>query len=328
LLLLSPGVLLDWPAPWLHVWTWSLALGAAALVCALALAAWHRGGGPGGQAWMALAAGIFGLAVLLTDLDAYASAATVRLSVLHYFFYALLFVLWMMVSARMGTPAASDGEPAAEQAVRRRLAQDLHDGVGSQLVSIISGLSMGTPQQRATAASLQECVVELKLLVDGMSHEASVLAHLASLRYRMQPLMAAAGMRLHWEIADEDLLEQVQGDAARQVLRMAQEALANVVRHSDADEVLVSCRHDKQGDALVLEVADNGVGMAPALRTAPALDESAAAGGRGLVGMERRARRLGGRLRIEAAHGQGTRVRLLLPMAGLHAASMPWLPTQ
>ena len=159
-------------------------------------------------------------------------------------------------------------------------------------------------------------MAELKLLVDGMDADASLLSHLASLRYRMQPLLAVAGIDLEWQIADEPALESVQGDAALQFLRLAQEALANVVRHSGANRVVLTCCHVKAQQALMLEVADNGVGMPTGLRTVhPDTFSEGESLGKGMRSMARRAARLGGLLVVEGVHGQGTRIRLLVPMA-------------
>ena len=87
----------------------------------------------------------------------------------------------------------------------------------------------------------------------------------------------------------------------REVLRIAQEALHNALRHADARRVAVRVRRRARG--LVLEVADDGVGFDPA-------DPEVRSRRLGLTSMEERARRLGGRLEIRSAPGQGTTVRL------------------
>lgn len=297
---------------WHAAWFGLNALCSTLLVLMLAQATWMRAGAKG---WMVLLMAISGLGVMLADMRA-AGDGPLRVSVSHYFYVVGMFVLWLALTRRV--EAQLDTQIPA-QLERERLAQDLHDGVGSQLASIISSLDMGTPQQRATAASLQQCLAELKLLVDGAEADASALSHLASLRYRMQPLLETAGIELRWQVADEDVIDRVRGDAARQILRIAQEALANTVRHSGANEVTVTCCHVKARNSLLLEVVDNGVGMSPDLLTIGM--ETSPSGntrlGKGLPGMERRARQLGGRLAIDAVHGRGTRVRLLVPMPRL-----------
>jgi signal transduction histidine kinase len=92
-------------------------------------------------------------------------------------------------------------------------------------------------------------------------------------------------------------------DAATQVFRVAQESLNNVRRHSHAAHVSMTLRRDAAG--WVLTVADDGNGF----------DPQGERSGHGLLGMEERARLLGGSLEIESAPGAGTTVRLRLPGA-------------
>ncbi len=302
------------PAGWEGAWFWLNAVCITALVLRLAHAIWRRADA---ESWMVLLVAVLGLGVALSDLRL-AGDGPVLVGASHHFFAVALFVLWLALTKRVGAAARPAGDAPAQQ-VKRELAQELHDGVGSQLTTIISALDAGSPEQRATAATLQQCLLELKLLVDGITEEGSVVGHLASLRYRMQPLLAAAGMDLQWNLADEDRLEQACGPGARQVLRVAQEALANAVRHSGADVVVLSCCHMKTVNALLLEISDNGRGMVYE-RYARTVDSGAphrAAQGKGLSGMVLRARQMGGQLSVESAPGEGTRVRLQVPMAAL-----------
>ena len=87
----------------------------------------------------------------------------------------------------------------------------------------------------------------------------------------------------------------------REVLRIAQEALQNALRHAEAKRIAVRLRGDEAG--LVLEVADDGAGFDP---DAPGLRSRRL----GLTSMEERAERLGGWLEIRSAPGAGTTVRL------------------
>ncbi|QTD47141.1 sensor histidine kinase [Ottowia testudinis] len=300
-----------------HAWFWMNALLSASLLLWLAHTVWHHGSPLG---WMALLVGVSGLGLMLTDLRL-AGDGAITVSTSHYFYLVALFVLQQARTQSTDAPASAEQTPPVNPE-RQRLAQELHDGVGSHLASIISALDLDTPWQRATAASLNECMAELKLLVDGMDSQASLLSHLASLRYRMQPLLAAAGIELRWQIADEAVLESVRGDAALQFLRLAQEAMANVVRHSGASQVVLTCCQVEARQALMLEIADNGVGIPAGLRTVhpDRLGEDGNAG-KGLRGMARRAQRLGGLLLIDAAHGQGTCIRLLTPLTAVASAA-------
>ena len=87
----------------------------------------------------------------------------------------------------------------------------------------------------------------------------------------------------------------------RELLRIAQEALQNALKHSQAQRVAVRLRADD--GLLTLEIEDDGVGFDP---------DAASSRSRslGLTSMEERARRLGGRLVIRSSPGAGTTVRL------------------
>jgi signal transduction histidine kinase len=82
------------------------------------------------------------------------------------------------------------------------------------------------------------------------------------------------------------------------VFRIAQESLTNVRRHAQARRADLSL--EREGEGWLLSVSDDGVGFDPATRRA----------GFGVLGMEERARLLGGRLEVHSAPGEGTRILL------------------
>lgn len=303
-----------WPWPGVPAWEWFNAGFTTLLLVLMAHALWRNGATRG---WTILLAAIAALGVMSSDMSA-AHGGAVAVSWPQVLYTAILLVLWLLATRRVrsaGHEAMPASSPVREE-VRRQLAQELHDGVGSHLTSIISALDAGSPDQRSTAARLRECQVELKLLVDGVDEEASVLSLLASLRYRMQPLLREAGVDLRWLIADEEVLDGVQGAPAREILRIAQEALANAVRHSGASIVKVICCYSRRDDALRLDISDNGVGFQSSQLAVGAGDAPPL--GKGLGGMHERARKLGGQLSIEGPPGTGTHVLLRVPMDRLY----------
>ena len=88
------------------------------------------------------------------------------------------------------------------------------------------------------------------------------------------------------------------------LLRVAQEALANVRKHAAASQVTLTLSY--LDDLVMLDVADDGVGFDPATTRA-------AGGGLGLRAMQERATQLGGHLTIESAPGEGTTIAVELP---------------
>ena len=105
---------------------------------------------------------------------------------------------------------------------------------------------------------------------------------------------------------DLDVEDTLPADPARdaEVLRIAQEALQNALRHAAADRVAVRLVRAEHG--LLLEVEDDGVGFDPAAQDLRARRL-------GLTSMEERAERVGGRLSIRSSAGAGTTVRLEIP---------------
>lgn len=274
-----------------------------AFVLMLAHGLWRHGGTRG---WLLLLSTVPALGIMADDLlDAVGKPIGVSWG--QVFYTPLLASVWLVFTRRVKMHATS------RQDARQRMAQDLHDGVGGHLSTIISTLKTDSPHERAIVAQLQKCLVELKLLVDGEDDDRSVLALLASLRYRMAPLFESLGIRLEWDVVAHPRLEALRDDRARHILRIAQEAFANAVQHSKADRLTVRCSYSESEHAMTLEVVDNGVPWSPPQDAC----EPAPGNGKGVPGMYERARLMGGRLTIEtAAADMGTRIRLWVPATG------------
>ncbi|MEW2253579.1 GAF domain-containing sensor histidine kinase [Streptomyces sp. NPDC058733] len=196
---------------------------------------------------------------------------------------------------------------------RSRLAHELHDAVSQKLFSLRltaqaaarlvdrdPARAKGELQQVAALAAeaadeLRAAVVELRpaaLDEDGL---------VATLRTQIQVLDRAHTARVTFTAHGIRALPATQEEA---LLRVAQEALHNALRHSGAEHVDVSL--DRRGCGAVLRVTDDGKGFDPkAIRRA----------GRhlGLVSMRDRASGVGGRLTVESAPGKGTTIEMEVP---------------
>jgi signal transduction histidine kinase len=192
---------------------------------------------------------------------------------------------------------------------RQRIMRDMHDGIGTALMSSLAMAEQGRLTQEHAVAVLRDGLDELKLVIDSMEPvEKDVVALLASLRFRFGQRIEEAGIRIAWEMEELPPLPWLDPSAALQVLRIVQEALTNVLKHSQATEVRISARPANRGTAqtsIVIRITDNGVGF----------DPEHARNGRGLNNLRHRAAALGGELRFQSKPGRGTSISLHLPLA-------------
>jgi signal transduction histidine kinase len=197
-------------------------------------------------------------------------------------------------------------------AERHRIACDLHDGVGSRLVALLASNDSRSSESRALSMALQACLLELQMTVDSLDDQASatIVERLGHLRYRLQPAFDRLGIRLVWNVRDVALAHPMSPDSAMQVCRIAQEALSNVMRHSQASRVEVRFGPQEGSRGLVLEVQDNGrgLGLGPDASGGTLPDHL----GKGLRSMRARANALHGELAVEDAVPHGLCIRLVL----------------
>ena len=189
---------------------------------------------------------------------------------------------------------------------RQRLLRDMHDGVGASLISALKMIELGQMSLDEAAQVLRECLDDLRLVIDSLEPiDHDLVTLLATLRYRLGDRLERAGIVIDWVMADIPSLPWLNAPQALEVLRIVQEALANVLKHSRATRVRVSLALEEMPEpdaSLVLRVEDDGIGF----------DSAATAGGRGLRHMRHRATQIGGRLGVEAKPSHGTRVCLHL----------------
>jgi two-component system sensor histidine kinase UhpB len=197
---------------------------------------------------------------------------------------------------------------AAQEEERARVARDLHDEVNQSLTGVLLRLEAA---REAAPPELRDQLSETKALANQAMRE------LLSLARQLRPaalddlgLAAAtasqvdqlAGGEIEPAFAADGDLSDLDEDAQLVVYRVAQEALSNAARHSDASTVEVALRRREDG-GVELTVADDGRGFA--------FDESES--GLGIAGMRERALLVGGELTIESGPGKGTVIRLSVP---------------
>jgi signal transduction histidine kinase len=197
---------------------------------------------------------------------------------------------------------------------RQRLMQDMHDGLGSSLITALRVVEHGKIDDTAIAELLKSCIDDVKLTIDSMEPvETDLLLLLGTLRFRLQPRLEATDIRLRWEVTEAPPLMWLDQRHSLHILRIMQEALANVIKHAGASEIRVATR--VADDAVIISVTDNGKGFDAALPRH----------GRGLHNQAHRAAAIGGHVDVRSGHGW-TRFTLFLPihqpLAPSHSASI------
>jgi len=198
----------------------------------------------------------------------------------------------------------------AREEERRRVRRDLHDGLGPALGGVALRIDTARNLMRADGVRADA------LLKQAREDVSAALADVRRLVHDLRPPalddvgLAGAVGQLAERLRTPKLATQVSADlpadlpAAVEVAayRIASEALTNVAKHANATACTVRLTAD--GETLVVEVADDGAGIAPGTPS-----------GVGLVSLRERAAELGGRCEIECPESGGTVVRASLPLA-------------
>jgi signal transduction histidine kinase len=186
--------------------------------------------------------------------------------------------------------------------------QDMHDGLGSQLLTSLAAVERGALDPKGMAQVLREAVDDMRLAIDTLSPgREGLLEALGNLRYRLEPRFRAAGIELKFARRHLPDRLEVAAEHALQILRVLQESLTNVLKHAHARAVEVTLSLEPDPPRFVLAVADDGGGFDPGVPAA----------GRGLSGMRRRAERIGAALEL-VSDARGTRVVLSYPLPRAH----------
>jgi signal transduction histidine kinase len=197
----------------------------------------------------------------------------------------------------------------AREEERRRLRRDLHDGLGPQLASLRLTLAAALELLRHDVDAAERLLQELAI------HTQAAITDIRRVVYDLRPpalddlglVLAVREQAAHYRQAGL----QITIDAPEQLpplpaavevaaYRIVQEALTNVVRHAQARTCAVCLT---LGDALDVQIRDDGVGLPPGRRA-----------GVGLTSMRERTAELGGTYQIESMPGEGTCIHARLPL--------------
>ncbi|HJQ25347.1 MAG TPA: ATP-binding protein [Blastocatellia bacterium] len=199
--------------------------------------------------------------------------------------------------------------------VRRRIATDLHDDIGSSLTQISILSEVARQRINGDDAGLAEPLAMIagasRELVDSMSDIVWAINpqkdHLSDLTQRMRrfasDVLTARNIAFAFREPDEESDVPLGANLRREVFLIFKESVNNLVRHSACTAAEIDFQI--AGEVLRLVVCDNGKGFDAALD----------GDGHGLSSMRQRAEALGGKLDLTSRAGHGTTVTLVLPLA-------------
>jgi len=207
-----------------------------------------------------------------------------------------------------------------QDAERRRIARELHDGVGQLLVAIGMNAAQVVEEKDKLSPAVARCVAENSDLISQASAEIRTVSYLlhpplldevgleSALRSYLEGFRERSKIEVALELEPVGRLPQ---EHELSLFRIAQECLTNIHRHSGSSTALV--RLSRTPREIILEVKDEGRGMSD---EAQSNMTSGAGLGVGIRGMQERVRLIGGTLTIQS-NQRGTSVRVVLPLTDL-----------
>ena len=202
---------------------------------------------------------------------------------------------------------------AAQEAEHKRIAAELHDSMGQNLLLIKNLAAMSlrskSPEQiqehSATINQLAgQCIAEARRISRDL--HPPQLDHLG-LQRALQSMLEqiAQASRIEFTYKFEAVDELFSNEAAMNLYRIVQECLNNILKHSRATHVNLCLERDLHEVQLWIE--DDGVGFSP--------EQSGQQKGLGLRNISERVRMLGGKLKMASSSGQGTRIQVAIPVS-------------
>ena len=198
----------------------------------------------------------------------------------------------------------------AQEEERRRIAQELHDGIAQTLTALrvrlrVARATQGEDRTEALdriSTDIGAATEEIRRIAQGLRPPALDMLGLSpAIESYARSVAETTGMTIVTDIAATDGV--LSPDAELAVYRIVQEALSNVARHSAAPSARVDLEVTR--NTVLVVVSDSGRGFS--------VSDEMSRGGLGLFGMQERGAYLGGTVEIESNPGAGTRIRVTIP---------------
>jgi signal transduction histidine kinase len=207
----------------------------------------------------------------------------------------------------------------AQEEERKLISRELHDEVGQALTGMLVEMAnLSNLIRNKEESALSQKADDIKGLLEesiGVVRNMALLLRpsmlddlglVPALQWQAREASKRSGIWV--KVAAEQVSDELSEDHKTCVYRIVQEALHNIVQHANARNVRIAVTQEP--DRLLLSIQDDGRGFNPHQER-----------GMGLIGMEERVSALGGRLFVESARGEGTLLRVALPLSQVATAN-------
>ncbi len=204
---------------------------------------------------------------------------------------------------------------ATQDEERRRIARELHDGLGQDL-TVVKIMLQGVFREENSAESKEQAIADINKLMDGALQQVRSVSYLlhpplldevglrSALGWYVDGLSKRGGIEITMGTQPQDF-PRLEPELETTLFRVIQEALTNVFRHSRASKACVEL--EKKESQIAVTVRDDGVGIASAIE-----DFRPDSIGVGIGGMRQRIKELGGEFLLRNAN-PGTIVEVVIP---------------
>ena len=191
---------------------------------------------------------------------------------------------------------------------RERIMRDMHDGIGGQLVSVITLLQ----QQKGKVFNkirekVQHSLTDLRFVIDSLDPIQNELpTMLGMMRLRLHDQLESAQIDLEWAVTDLPDIPGMSPGQSLHIMRIVQEAITNCIKHAECKKITLATGMLNE-DEIFIDIIDYGIGM-------KIDNETPNSHGRGITNMHYRAQQIGASLHMNS-DSEGTQIRLLLSLA-------------
>jgi signal transduction histidine kinase len=206
-----------------------------------------------------------------------------------------------------------------QESERRHIARELHDEIGQILTAIkiniqtafkLAGSKKIEVHLNEGVELIEEALFQVrKLSVDLRPSMLDDLGLIPALRWYVDKHSTRTGMKA--KVVTDEIIKRLPSNIEITCFRVSQEALTNIIKHSQATDVEINLFY--QDNDLHLQIKDNGVGF----NFFSAIQKGLQGESMGLMGMQERVELIGGRININSKPGGGTQIHVVFPKEAL-----------